>query len=118
MLKYLFIVFLSLPSFACSGFLVEGKYAVDGQTWKFSRKFHLSSEEMIPAGPYIISMTVTYPDSGYFVKYKVEEKKGMALSLVTVGTEEELEMKKSRDIMARGEKGQPNSIITLQLKEI
>ena len=118
MLKMIFAFFITLPVFACSGFLVEGKLAVDGQTWKFSRKFRMGAEEMIPAGPYIISMAFTYPEAGYLAKYKVEEKKGTSLVLVTKGEEDEVEMDKSRDIMAKGEQGQPNSIITIKLKDI
>jgi hypothetical protein len=97
---------------------VEGKLAVDGQTWKFNRKFHLGQEEIVPAGPYIVSMTFTYPENGYRAKYKIEEKKAASLVLITKGDEDDIVIGKSRDIFARGETGQPNSIITVQLKEI
>jgi phosphopentomutase len=117
MLKFLFVLFMTFPALACSGFNVEGKLAVDGQTWKFARKFHLGSEEKIPAGPYIISMTFTYPEIGYRVRYKIEEKKGTTLTTVTNGDDDELELGKTRDIMAKGEQGQPNSIITIKLQE-
>jgi hypothetical protein len=118
MLKFIFLLLITLPAFACTGFLVEGKLAVDGQTWNFSRKFKMGQSEMIPAGPYIISLAFTYPESGYLARYKVEEKKGTTLTTVTKGEEDQIQMEKSRDIMARGETGQPNSIITLKLKDI
>ncbi|MFL5783061.1 MAG: hypothetical protein ACJ76H_00545 [Bacteriovoracaceae bacterium] len=118
MLKILFLFFITFPALACSGFLVEGKLSVDGQNWKFNRKFKLGQEEMVPAGPYIVSMTFTYPENGYRAKYKIEEKKGTSLVLITRGEEDDLVTGKSRDIFARGETGQPNSIITVQLKEI
>lgn len=119
MLRFIFLLFISLPAFSCTNLFVEGSLAVDGQTWEFSRKLRgIGKEDSIPAGPYIIAMTVTHPESGLFVRYKVEEKKGTSLVLVTKGTEEELVLNKPRDIMARGEQGQPNSIITLKLKDI
>ena len=119
MLKFLFVFLFTVPAFACSNLFVEGSLAVDGQTWKFSRKLRgLAKEDLIPAGPYIIAMTVTHPENGLFVKYKVEEKKGTSLVLVTKGEEDELELNKGREIMAKGEQGQPNSIITIKLKDI
>nr|AIA17975.1 Unknown Function [uncultured bacterium] len=117
MLKFIFAMLITFPALACSGFQVDGKLSVDGQTWKFSRKFHLGTEEMIPAGPYIIAMTYTYPENGYRVRYKIEEKKGITLTMVTRGEDDEIEMNKTRDIMAKGETGQPNSIITIKLSE-
>jgi hypothetical protein len=118
MLKYLLVLFISFPALACLGVNIDGKLAVDGETYKFNRTFKLAHEEMIPAGPYIVTMTVTHPEGGLFVKYKVEEKKGTKLTLITKGEEEELEIDKSRDIMAKGEPNQPNSIITIKLKDI
>lgn len=119
MLKYLFLMFITFPALACTNLFVEGKLAVDGQTWKFSQKLRgLGKEDSFQVGPYLVAMTFTYPDKGYRVRYKVEEKKGITLTTVTHGEEDEIEMNKSRDIMARGEAGQPNSIITLKLKDI
>ncbi len=118
MLKFLFLLFLSFPALACLGVNVEGKLAVDGQTWKMSQKFDLGKEYSVPMGPYILSMTVTHEGKTFLSKYKVEEKKGTKLVLVTKGEEEEIELGKSRDIMAKGEEGQPNSIITINLKDI
>lgn len=113
------IMLITFPALACTNLFVEGRLAVDGQTWKFSHKHRgLGKEDTFQAGPYIISMTLTYPEEGYLVRYKVEEKKGTTLTLVTKGEEDEIELHKSRDIMAKGEPGQPNSIITLKLKDI
>ena len=119
MLKFIFLLLFTFPALACSNLFVEGSLSVDGQTWKFTRKLRgLAKEDSIPAGPYIIAMTVTHPDTGLFVRYKVEEKKGTSLVLVTKGEEEELELNKGREVMAKGEQGQPNSIITIKLKDI
>lgn len=117
MLKYFIAILVTFPALACSGFLMKGKLAVDGQSWKIERRMKLGQEEIMPAGPYIVSMTFSYPESSYRVRYKVEEKIGNALTLVTTGEEDDLRMGKSRDIMARGEKGQPHSILTLELQD-
>lgn len=119
MLKLIILTLFSFPALACSNLFVEGKLAVDGQTWKFNQKMRgIGKENSFQVGPYIIAMTFTYPDKGYFVRYKIEEKKGTSLNLVTKGEEDEIELNQSRDIMARGVEGQPNSIITLKLKDI
>lgn len=119
MLKFIFALLVSFPALACTNLFVEGKLAVDGQTWKFSQKLRgIGKEDSFQVGPYIIAMTFTYPENSYRVKYKVEEKKGTTLTMVTKGEEDEIEPNQSRDIMAKGETGQPNSIITLKLKDI
>lgn len=119
MLKFILLILISFPALACTVLHVEGNLSVDGQSWKFSRKMRgLGKEDSIPVGPYILSMTLTHPDKAYLVRYKVEEKKGTTLSLVTKGEEEDVEMNKSREIFARGETSQPNSIITIKLKDI
>ncbi len=118
MLKILFVLFISLPLFACTGVNVDGKLAVDGQSWKLNQNFTLDREQSIPLGPYILSMTVSHSGNIYKAKYKVEEKKAGKLVLVTAGEEDEIDLSKSRDIMAKGEEGQPHSIITLKLNHL
>lgn len=119
MLKLIFALFITLPSFACTNLFVEGKLAVDGQTWKFNQKLRgIGKEDSFQVGPYIVAMTFVYPDKSYLMRYKVEEKKGTSLTMITNGEEDEIELNKSRDIMAKGLEGQPNSIITIKLKDI
>jgi hypothetical protein len=121
MLKSITLLFalVTFPALACTNLFVEGKLAVDGQTWKFGQKLRgLGKEDSFQVGPYLIAMTLTFPDKGYRVRYKIEEKKGLTLTMVTHGEEDEIELNKTRDIMARGLEGQPNSIITLKLKDI
>ncbi len=118
MLRFIFCLLISIPVFACTGVNVEGKLAVDGQTWKMNMNIAMGKDISVPMGPYIFTMKLIHPEGGYLVKYRLEEKKGTTLTLVTKGEEEEIELNKSRDIMARGEEGQPNSIITLRLKDI
>lgn len=118
MLKILFSLLICLPVFACTGVNVEGKLAVDGQTWKLNQNFTLEREQSIPLGPYILTMTVSHSGKDYKAKYKLEEKKPAKLVLVTQGEEDEIDLAKSRDIMAKGEEGQPHSIITLKLNHL
>ncbi len=118
MLKFLFLVLFSFPAFACLGVNVDGKLAVDGQTWKMNQTLTFGREHAFRMGPYILSMTVTHSKTDFLVKYKVEEKQGTKLVTVTRGEEGEIDLNASRDIMAKGLEGQPNSIITLQLRDI
>ncbi len=118
MLKFIFFILISFPALACLGVNAEGKLAVDGQTWEMNQNFTLGNEQSIPLGPYIFSMTVSHSGKLYRAKYKLEEKKGTKLILITKGEEDELTTGKITDIMAQGEKGQPHSIITLKLKEL
>ena len=103
--------------FAC--WLVEGSLAVDGETFKFTQKIEHKKEYLFPLGNFILKLTLTPQDKKKTsVKYLVQEKKGIKLDLVTKGDEENLKENIKRDIFARGEEGQPNSIITLKLINI
>ena len=48
----------------------------------------------------------------------LKEKKDNKLILVTQGEEEDIHEDKKREIFAKGETGQPNSIITIKLTNI
>ncbi len=118
MLKFLFLFLFSFPAFACLGVNVDGKVAVDGQTWKMNQTFTFGREQSVRMGPYILSMTINHNKTDFRVKYKLEEKKENKLITVTRGEEVEIDLNTSRDIMAKGLEGQPNSIITLKLRDI
>lgn len=111
-----FVLLLALPSFAC--WRAEGKFAVDGETFKFGQKIDHNKEYKFPNSNFILSITVKpMSKSMSLVTYKIEEKKGLKLVLVTVG-EEEVKNDKQSDIFAKGEDGQPNSIISIKLNKI
>ncbi len=111
----LLLLSFSLSSFAC--WKVEGQYSVDGEDYKINQKVDHDKEYSFPMGAFILNMTVSSKDKKQTVVYGVHEKKGTALTLVTKG-KEDLEMNKSKDIYAKGEKDQPNTILTLKLSEI
>lgn len=106
---------LSLNAFAC--WKVEGSLAVDGETWKINQKFEHNKEYILPMGPFILKMTIK-PGKTQTINYVVQEKKGTVLTLVTKGTEDEIKVGEARDIYAKGEEGQPNSIIIVKLTNI
>ena len=119
MLRTFFILatlFFSLSAFAC--WRVEGNFAVDGETFKFNQKIEHNKEYKFPNSNFILSMTVK-PISkvNSLVTYKIEEKKGLKLTVITKG-EEEIKSDKHNDIFAKGEEGQPNSIISIKLNKI
>ena len=106
---------LSLNAFAC--LKVDGSLAIDGETWKINQKFEHNKEYIFPMGPFILKMTIK-PGKTQTLNYVVQEKKGTSLILVTRGSENDLKISESRDIYAKGEEGQPNSIITVELTNI
>lgn len=118
MLKFIFLFLFSFPAFACLGVNVDGKLAVDGQTWKMNQNLTFGREHSFRMGTFILSMTVSHSKTDFLVKYKVEEKKGNKLVMITYGEEGEIDLNTPRDIMAKGLEGQPNSIITLKLRDI
>lgn len=112
----LFVLLFSQAALAC--WKIDGSFAIDGETYKFSQKIDHNKEYKIGGGVFILSFTVKELNkTNSEVKYKIEEKKGTKLTLVTFGSEE-VENKKSNDIFAKGEEGQPNTIITVKLTDI
>lgn len=119
MLKILAVIFsfiLALNVWAC--WKVEGNLAVDGETFKLNQKFVHGKDYSFPMGSFILSLSIHQRKNGNnVVKYLLQEKKGASLVLVTKG-EEEIKNESSKDIFAKGEEGQPNSIITLKINHI
>ena len=111
----LLLLSISLASFAC--WKVEGQLSVDGEDYKINQKFDHAKDYSFPMGNFILNMTMKSKDKKPSVVYALFEKKGATMTLITKG-KEDLEMNKSKDIYAKGEKDQPNSIITLKLSEI
>lgn len=119
MLKILasFLTLFSLSAFAC--WHVDGSLAVDGEVFKFNQKVEHKKEYLFPLGNFILKFTL-YPQDkkNTMMRYVVQEKKGLKLLNVTTGEEENIKENIKRDIFAKGEEGQPNSIITVKLKHI
>lgn len=112
----LFLALVSFSAFAC--WKVEGTLGVDGETFKFNQKFDHGKEYSFPMGTFILNLTL---NSGkgkiHTVRYTILEKKGVKLNLVTKGDDEVTENTK-KEIFAKGEENQPNTILTLNLKHI
>ena len=119
MLKKLFIVFsliLSVNALAC--WKVEGTLAVDGETFKIHQKVDHGKEYILPMGNFLFKFTIKPSDKKFqTMKFVIEEKKDNKLITVSKG-EEDIEEGRSNDVFAKGEEGQPNSIITIKLSKI
>jgi hypothetical protein len=119
MLKMIFTILLfafTLSAFAC--WKVEGQLSVDGESFKIHQKVDHKKEYLFPLGTFILKMTFDIDqEKNQIVRYALHEKKGTTQTFVTKG-EEILTKNKSNDIYAKGETGQPNSIITLKLIDI
>jgi hypothetical protein len=117
-MKYfaLLLVLVSFSSLAC--WKMEGSLGVDGETWKLHQKVDHDKDYSFPMGTFILNIKVVQgKKKSHTVQYSVWEKKGSKMVLVTKGSED-LEEEKSKDIYAKGEPQQPNSIITLKLNHI
>lgn len=116
------ILVLSLLTFSFNAFAcwqVDGSLAVDGETFKFNQKIEHKKEYLFPLGNFILRFTLYQVDkNNSTMKYVVEEKKNLKLQLITKGEEENIKENVKRDIFAKGEEGQPNSIITVKLRNI
>lgn len=119
MLKKFSIILLLLSSvqaFAC--WKVEGELAVDGQSWKMNQKFVHNKEYSFPMGTFILNLTITPgKEETHQLKYELLEKKGLTQVLVTKG-QEQIKEKATEEIFAKGETGQPHSIITVKITDI
>jgi hypothetical protein len=112
----LLVLFASFNTFACLN--LEGSLAVDGELFKFNQKCDHAKNYSFPLGNFILNMTVD-PAKGktHPVTYSVFEKKGVKLTLVTKG-DDELTEGAAKEIYAKGEENQPNTIIILKLNNI
>lgn len=107
---------LSFNLFACWN--VEGEVAVDGETYKINQKFVHNKEYSLPMGSFIFSLKIVPGKSKtHEIKYKLVEKKKLSLVLITQG-DDEITEKTQKEIFAKGEEGQPNSIITIKITDI
>ena len=112
----LLLALLSFSAFAC--WKVEGTLGIDGETFKFSQKFEHGKEYSFPMGSLILNLSFnTGKQKIHTLSYAVFEKKGLKLNFITKGDEEVTE-NTTKEIFAKGEENQPNSILTLNLKHI
>ena len=120
MLRIFFLFTFLLLSFnAIACWKVEGTFSVDGESYKINNRFDHNKEYLFPMGNFIVKMLLKPQDKKRnTLIYTIHEKKGTTLSLVSKGEEEGIGEGKERDIYAKGEEGQPNSIITIKLIHI
>lgn len=107
---------LSFNLWACWN--VEGEVAVDGETYKINQKFAHDKEYSLPMGSFIFSLKIIPgKNKTHEIQYKLVEKKKLNLVLITKG-DDEITEKAQKEIFAKGEEGQPNSIITIKITNI
>ncbi len=117
-MKYFLLVFLFITQSALACWRAEGTFAVDGETYKFSQKIDHNKEYKFPGSNFILTFTLKPMDKkNTQITYKIEEKKAQKLVLITKG-DDELSHGKENELYAKGEEGQPNSIITIKLVDI
>ncbi len=97
---------------------LKGSFAVDGETWKIHHTFKAHEEFFLMAHEFILTLSLVEKENKPLkLKYQINHKQGMTLSLVSEG-EEELQEGKNQDITIKGGRGYPHSIITINLKKI
>lgn len=113
---FLLMLMFSLSSWA--NWHAEVALGIDGETWKIEREtFQDGKEGTLDIGNYVLKMTLkkTKEPNEVDLKYTVHEKKGEKLTLINKG-QDTLNEKKTNDIYAKGEPGQPHSIITIKFQ--
>ncbi|MFP5386751.1 MAG: hypothetical protein ACLGHN_11770 [Bacteriovoracia bacterium] len=120
MLRFLLLlVFMSFSVSAFACWKVVGSLSVDGETYKINNRFDHNKEYLFPMGNFIVKLLLKPQDKKRnTLVYVIHEKKGTKLTLISKGEEEDLIEGAERDIFAKGEEGQPNSIITVKLIHI
>lgn len=110
---------MSMSALAC--WKIEGSVGIDGETYKLNQKVDHDKEYIVPMGTFIFKMTVSMSKENKKLKnmkYVMQEKKGTNLILVTSGEEEDIEVGKTKEIYAKGEEGQPHTVLTIKLSDI
>lgn len=111
------LLFLSLISFnAFADWQTELTLGIDGETFASEKMILVNAKESsIPLGRYLLKLTITKSKEDKFleVSYALSEK----TKLVAKG-KDEIEDRPTNEIFAKGEKGQPNTIITLKMKSL
>lgn len=111
-------MFFSLNTYA--NWQVEVALGIDGETWKIEQaKFEDGKDQTLNIGNYIVKMTIkrTKEEKVLSINYQVEEKKGDKNLLISKG-EDLMEDRPKNDIFAKGEKGQPHTILSLKMKPL
>ena len=120
-MKTLFLLLLSLLSLnALADWEGELTLGIDGETFKKEKVTFINAKETsLTIERFLLKMTISKAkaEKSLIVKYSLHEKTGQKITLVTKG-EDELEDQPTNDIFAKGEKGQPNTILSLKMKQI
>ncbi len=105
------IVFLfTLFPFYAMALTLAGQVSIDGEDFEFKKKISLGKESVFPMNSFLYKVTVIrLENKKYQAKFNLFEKD----KLVTKG--EEFITGEGKYIYAKGEQGQPNSIITLKI---
>jgi len=117
-MKFLAIILVLFSFNAMACWKVDGSLGVDGETFKFNQKFDHGKEYSFPMGSFILNIKLdSGKDKTHTVRYSIFEKKGTKLNLVTKG-DDEITEEATKEIFAKGEENQPNTILTLKLNHI
>lgn len=111
------LLFLSLISFnAFADWQTELTLGIDGETFVSDKIILVNAKESsLSLGRYLLKLTISKSKEDKFleVSYALTEK----TTLVAKG-KDDLEDRPTNEIFAKGEKGQPNTIITLKMKPL
>lgn len=120
-MKKLILLLCLFSTSALANWQVEVALGVDGQTWKIDNTILKDGKQsQLILGNYVIKMTIkkSKEEKGLDVSYLIHEKKGEKLILISMG-EDIIEIgRPMNEIYAKGRPKQPNTIITLKLKNI
>jgi hypothetical protein len=115
-MRYFFILLCLLPFSSWANWKADLTLGVDGETMKAEKQVFVDGKETtVTMGNYILKLTLknTKVPKNIDIDYVVQEKKAQKLILVNKG-QDVVENELSKDIFAKGEPNQPNTIITFK----
>ena len=115
-MRMLILALFTLPLIASAEWKADLSFGVDGDTWNQQQVVFTPGKEtaiLFSRHQLKLSLLRNKQEGGVDVTYLVQEKKNNTFVVVAKGTEN-IDDKKQSEIFAKGEPGQPNSIITLK----
>lgn len=116
MMKALLLAFLTFPAMSMTQWKADLGLSIDGENLKREKiVFNPGKENTIELSRYQLKLSLqkNKQEGGVDVTYSLQEKKAKDMVIIARGTEN-IDDSKAAEIYAKGETGQPNSIITFK----
>lgn len=116
MMKALILTFLVFPLLSFAQWKTDLSLSIDGETWKKAQvELNQDKESVIDFSRHQLKLSLqrNKQEGGVDVAYLIQAKGTKGVVTIAKGTEN-IDDSKASEIYAKGEPGQPNSIITFK----